>query len=324
MFTSIMFLSGVLLAQPGGGADAALAAKVGALVSRLDADSKADRDAAEQDLTRLGPPILALLPKSVDPSKPETKERLARVRQKLELADAASTVDASRFRFELVGVEASTQSLRVRVKLAWKLQIAPIMFLERMADVRATDGQGKPLAVESPDAVEEIPAPPKAIAAPLEIRLAAPPRDTKKIAKLQGTITAIVSGRIETFEFKSLPDAKNAKKRVAGVSVTLQEVRQSGPLWEVHLLVRYDQTHGALASHRSGWIFANPAMLEGPDGKSLVYERYETSRQTDNEVGVVYFFKPPRPIGDYAFVYKTPGLILSLPLRYEFEGIKLP
>jgi hypothetical protein len=79
---------------------ALLQRRVEQLVRQLDADDRSIRDAAEQDLQRLGVEVLPLLP-PVDSGMPaETQERLARVRQTLERAAAIRSIEASRLTLE--------------------------------------------------------------------------------------------------------------------------------------------------------------------------------------------------------------------------------
>ena len=82
---------------------------------------------------------------------------------------------------------------------------------------------------------------------------------------------AMIPGRIETFRFTKLAGAKDVQQRIAGVTVTLEEVRKNNEAWEVRMLVRFDDAGDALASHRT-WIFSNEAYLEGPDGKPIAYD----------------------------------------------------
>lgn len=66
------------------------------LVRQLDAQQLARRDAAEEELLKMGPEILDLLPAGPSVSQPEVKERLARVRQKLQDAQARAVLEPSR------------------------------------------------------------------------------------------------------------------------------------------------------------------------------------------------------------------------------------
>ena len=40
--------------------------------------------------------------------------------------------------------------------------------------------------------------------------------------------------------------------------------------------------------------------------------------------GLGYVFRPERPLSEYTFVYKTAGVILSRPFKYQLRNIKLP
>jgi CheY-like chemotaxis protein len=66
-----------------------LEAQVKQLVRQLDADQLTQRDEAEQALTKLGPDAISLLPPVSDRTPAEVAQRLARVRQALERAEAA-------------------------------------------------------------------------------------------------------------------------------------------------------------------------------------------------------------------------------------------
>ena len=113
------------------------------------------------------------------------------------------------------------------------------------------------------------------------------------------------------------------EKRLAGVTVTLEQVRKNNEAWEVFVRARFDDAGDALASHR-GWIFRNEAYLEGPDGKPIAYDTMETTLQTKNEVGVSYIFVLDKPPANMKFVYKTPGAILGTNVEYEIRNLDLP
>ena len=87
--------------------------------------------------------------------------------------------------------------------------------------------------------------------------------------------------------------------------------------------MRFDDAGDALASHRQ-WIFDNPAYLEGPDGKPIAYDSFETTAQGKNELGLAYLFSTDRPLDELTFVYKTPGTIITSSFPYELKDIKLP
>ncbi len=234
------------------------------------------------------------------------------------------------FRFEAVRIvarrdlgEADGQSLVVTLEAAWEPRLKIICLLHRMAGVRAVDERGDPLPVADRDAQPEVPAGGEVPAAKLEIPLRLPPREVRRIARLRGKLLATVAGKTETFRFARLGEAKNVEQRIAGVTVILEEVRKIGQAWEVRIRSRFDDAGDALASHRQ-WVFSNEARLEGPDKKPIVYDTFETTAQSKNEIGLAYRFNTSRPLAELVFVYKTPGMIVAREFEYELKEIKLP
>jgi hypothetical protein len=238
---------------------------------------------------------------------------------------------AGPFRMEVTTISAqrdlrnpANRVLRLDLEVAWEPRLRPIAFRHRLADVAAIDDRGKPLAVWTPQADLEVPVEPGPIAKVLSIPLVLPPREVRTIARLHGTLHALVPGKTESFRFEGLGQGASVEKRIAGVTVLMEPVRKGQKGWEVPILVRFDRTQGALASHRN-WIFANPAFLEHRDGKRIAPEPLpETTQRDATEVGVRYTFSLDGPIKDYAFVYQTPTIVFWAPLEYEVKDIPLP
>jgi hypothetical protein len=107
------------------------------------------------------------------------------------------------------------------------------------------------------------------------------------------------------------------------VSVVVDQVRKNNEVWEVRMRVVFDKAAGALESHL-GWIFNNEAYLENPAGEQVQYATLETTRQTENEVGVAYLFDVPEGLKGHTFVYKTPVAIVNMPVEYELKDLELP
>jgi hypothetical protein len=261
--------------------------------------------------------------------------------------------------------QADSRSLVVTLEAAWEPRLRIISLRQRMAEVQAVDERGGRLPVVDPAAQPELSVGSETTAVKLDLPLMPPPRDVRQIASLKGNLLATILGRIETFRFGELADAKNVQQRIAGVTVTLEQVRsmtsplllgegqglraasgESGPHpnplpkgegtkaesplpkgegtgWEVRMTVRFDDAGDALASHRQ-WVFSNEAHLEGPDGKPIAYDGYETTAQGKNELGLAYVFRTDRPLGELTFVYKTPGTIVTRAFDYELKNLELP
>jgi hypothetical protein len=214
-------------------------------------------------------------------------------------------------------------SLKIELEIGWEPRLTPISLKQRLADVEAVDDRSAPLAVESRDATLEILVPRGPIGRRVLLPMALPPRDVRKISRLRGTLTALVPGRVETFRFQDLSRAKRVAKRMAAVSVTLEGATRVGKLLEVQLLVHFDRAGDALASHRT-WIFNNPVCLQRSDGKTIPPDSANPTRQTADEVGISITFPVEGSSGDYTLVYRTPTMIFTVPLEYEFHDIPLP
>jgi hypothetical protein len=214
------------------------------------------------------------------------------------------------------------ESLRLVLAVSWEPRLKPISLKQRMTDLKVLDENANPLAVDDRQAELEVPAGDQS-SVELILPLKLPPRKVQRIASLKGKLMAMLPGRVETFTFDKLKEAKNVENRIAGVTVTLEQVRKNNEVWEVRMRVRFDEAGDALESHR-GWIFNNEAYLEGPDGKPIPYDNLEVTGQTENEVGVGYGFSLDGPLEKHSFVYKTPGVIVATSFDYEIKDVKLP
>jgi hypothetical protein len=245
------------------------------------------------------------------------------------------------FRFEPIAViarrdprEADGGTLTVTLEAAWEPRLRIITLLWPMADVRAVDEHGNLLPVTDRDAKPETSVTAEMSAVKFNLSLQLPPRQALKqvqrIASLHGKLLATLPGKTETFRFDRLADARNIERRIAGVTVTLDSVRNAVPgdgakgrVWDVRIRVQFDDAGDALASHRQ-WIFGNPAYLEGSDRKPIAYDTYETVAQSRNALEIAYRFQTDRPLDALSFVYKTPGSIITTSYNYELKDIALP
>ncbi len=213
--------------------------------------------------------------------------------------------------------------LQLTAEIAWEPRVRPITLEQPMADIAASDEAGSALAVDDPEATLEVPTEGDQIATNLTYSFRAPVRGVERIASLNGTLGALIPGKVAAFRFDRLLEAAGARQRIGGATVTLEHVRRSGQLWEVGIRVRFDDAAGALQSHR-GWIFNNPAYLETPDGERIAYARFDTTRQAANEVGMAYLFELDGPPEELRFVYETPVVVLDVELPFELKDIPLP
>jgi hypothetical protein len=217
---------------------------------------------------------------------------------------------------------AEDRRLQLTLEVAWEPRLDPITIQQRLSDIQAVDDAGKVIELETNDSVLEPQILPGDLTTELLIPLKLPDRSVKQIASLKGKFTAMVPGRVETFRFTDLA-ARGAEQRKAGVAVILDQVRRNNEIWEIRVLVRFDKAAGALESHR-GWVFNNEAYLETKDGQRINYDGFETTRQTEQDVGMAYYFDLEKGPQGLTFVYKTPSIVTQLPLEFEITNLPLP
>ncbi|MGE0534295.1 MAG: hypothetical protein AB7O68_04925 [Pirellulales bacterium] len=213
-------------------------------------------------------------------------------------------------------------SVQLRLAIAWEPRMKPLALWLPLESITGHDNQGNAITAGEPGSLEA-PANPSTTAVELMVPLSPPPREAAKIETLKGSLTALVPGRVETFTFGNLEKARDIEQRRAGAVVVLEQVRKNNALWELRVRVRYDETGQALESHR-GWVFENEAYLLTPEGQRRVPDAYETTRHSEQEIGIAYLFEVPDGLAGMKFVYETPTVFLKLPVEFELGDLELP
>jgi hypothetical protein len=210
--------------------------------------------------------------------------------------------------------------LKLTMQIAWEPRLRPIALQLPMGQIHATDDRGEPIAVENPEGQLEQGGTSTGTAVEMEVPLADPPRAARAIASIKGTIRALLPSRIETFEFTG--QTKSRQQR-AGATVALDEVLHEGATWQVRVRVHYDHAGNALESFRS-WVFNNEAYMVGPDNRRIKPTGSEQTLHAKDEIGLAYKFELPNGPGGLKFIYKTPALLTTVPLKFEFKDLPLP
>jgi hypothetical protein len=215
-------------------------------------------------------------------------------------------------------------AVRLTVDAVWEPRVRPIVLEVPLADLTAVDENGSPIAINTSEGTLEVPVEASGTAAEIDFPLEAPSRGIKKIASLKGKLTAVMLGKIETFEFVDIDKAKSAEQERGGVTVILENCRKNGDIYDVSMRVRFDRAANALESHR-GWIYDNESYLVSGKGQRFENAGLEATLVDVNEVGVAYKFNLE---GDtptsYKLVYKTPAAIIRVPVTFEIKDIELP
>jgi hypothetical protein len=214
-------------------------------------------------------------------------------------------------------------SLKVSLEISWEPRLHPISIRQRLDRLQARDNQGSAIRV---DGEGELPAlvHQGSSGVELELPFVAPPRSIESIETLTGTVDVLLPGKMESFEFGGLADAKKTQQQRHHAVVTLDGVRKVNEVWEVRVRVSYQESTGAFDSHLVSWILNNEAYFIDSKGERVENGGFETTSRTENEIGVAYFFDVAGGLGDYKFVYKTPSTIYQLPVKYTLKALQLP
>ena len=239
------------------------------------------------------------------------------------------------FRLEPSKIEATRDlkasmmhSVKLTADAAWEPRVRPIVLEVPLADVAAKDEMGTAIAIDQTEGTLEVPVEGTNAGVEIEFPLTAPARSVKSVASIKGRITAVVLGKIETFEFADIDkveQAKSAELERGGVTVVVESCRRNGDIYDVSMRVRFDRAANALESHR-GWIYNNECYMLDSKLTRIENAGLEANLLANNEVGLSYKFDigdNVKPTG-YRFVYRTPAAIIKIPVDFELKGIDLP
>ena len=237
---------------------------------------------------------------------------------------------AGPFRVEAVNIVAQRnlrnpgqQSSRLELEVAWEPRLRPIVLTQSVQDVKLTGDDGQPIAATSRQAVLDVEVQPGNHATELVIPFELPQRSVQRIDSLQGEISALVPGRVVDFKFKDL-DKGSQEEQQGGVKVHVDRVHKNHGLWEVHMRLEVLSEEAGLESHR-GWVFQNITYLIDKAGNEIDHAGMETTIQTEQEVGLAYFFEiPDGDISSCTWVYRTPAAIVRVPVKYVLRDLPLP
>ncbi|MEX0977736.1 MAG: hypothetical protein WDZ48_02730 [Pirellulales bacterium] len=249
---------------------------------------------------------------------------------------AAKASYAGMFRLEPLRFEAQRDlgneelgGLRFFMEVSWEPRLQPFAILQPLADVSAVGDSRESIVPASRQAEPETLIRQGFSTTQLEIPFVLPKRGTEKIDVLKGKLLALVPGPLVDFRFDQLPlsrgnaRAKAVEQRQGGTLVTLDEVRKNNDAWAVNLRIRFEAPSRALESHR-GWILENQAFFQDSKGNRIQPGGLEQTMHTKDEIGINYIFDLPGGPQDLTFVYRTPLVVLELPLEYEFRDLRLP
>lgn len=261
----------------------------------------------------------------------ETNALVLRAKTDDEVGRVESATYSGVFRFEPIRLESrrdlrnpGVNGLRLTYSVSWEPRVKPIALRQALDSIAITSQGGDAPEVDTARGALNASAESGVSAVEIILPISLPSRDVKQIDSLKGNLTAMVPGSVQTFTFDQLEgNPRDVEIRNAGVTVTLEQVRKNVELYDVYVRISYDDASNALESHR-GWIFNNEAYIVDANGERVTNVGLRGTGKRKNEAGVSYLFPLKDGLKGCKFVYKTPALILNLPVEYELKNIQLP
>lgn len=224
------------------------------------------------------------------------------------------------------GIRNPDQSgLSIDLEISWEPRLRPIGLSMRSEDLKAVCDDGRPTPVVSGDIVFDVEVQGDSRATDVVASLQLPARTSQKLATVEGRMTALVPGRLAELKFDNLTAAKDVTKRAGEVAVTIERVTKNQALWEIYMRLKVEGSDAGL-SVDGGWVFQNTAKLVDKKGDALDNAGFETTMQSEDEIGFAFFYELPegRDLKDYDWVYRTPASVVSVPVDFKLENVPLP
>ena len=268
---------------------------------------------------------------TVDPLGGQAGTLVLRARPETQGKRATRAVYAGPFRLEPIRLSArrdlqddSVSALGVTFSVAWEPRLKPISLRLALQDLVLKDDleqtlppTGNQAGVLTPLIESDF------TGTDLELRVALPDRRARQIRSLSGTFTAVIPGATHEFTFSDLAQTREVEQRHAGVVVVYEGLRKNGDLYDLRVRLRFDQAAGALQSHL-GWISTNEAFIRTANNEQLNNLGMTQRTRQENEVGFSYLFDLPGGPTGCRFVYKTPSLLIQVPITFEMRDLPLP
>jgi hypothetical protein len=245
-------------------------------------------------------------------------------------AEAPKAVTSGPFRINMVSAQSTLPfasrlggQLDLSLLVSWEPRLKPVYMQIPMASMQATTDTEKTLAAPNPQAYPEIPLNAGGCNAQIDVQLARPDRDAKRLTKLSGEFAIAVPGEKHKFIFKKFGNGARQSEKFQEVSVTLEGARKNGAVFEMRVLVEFGNAAGALDSFR-GWVLSNEAYLLDPKQRRLENVGLQTYSVTSDSVGIAYLFQINGNPDEFQLVYESPAAMSKQTVKYQLENIDLP
>ncbi len=229
-------------------------------------------------------------------------------------------------------LETDARTCTASIEVAWEPHLLPILLETRPRSLLVRDDAGRPLPI---GAVTSSLAPVDGrISLPFDIALPNVDRTVKRLSRLEGEFYAVAPTKMLTFSFAPLDqlrgvDAADPLRQSIqeGVQCRVSKVAVEDDHWSVEITLDYPEGNVKLDSYQS-WVVNNEMYLEGKDGARFPSDSYLLEESTPRHAVLTYHFtdkeKMKRGPGEWKIVYRTPALVVKVPVPFAFTDVPLP
>ncbi len=213
--------------------------------------------------------------------------------------------------------------LNISLQVAWEPRLKPIFLQLPMDKMKATVAGSDELSTSTPGSNPEIPVNSEGSAVQIDLQFPRPPRSAEKIDKLTGEFEIAVPSEKHKYVFEKFGNGKRQTEKFGEVTVTLENSRNNGSVYEMRILTEFAAAQGALDSYRA-WIVSNRAYLLDAKQNRLENVGLSTYSMSGDSVGVAFLFQINSDPNDYTLVYESPAVISRQSVKFELKDIDLP
>ena len=159
-----------------------------------------------------------------------------------------------------------------------------------------------------------------------EVTLPPVARSVGKLSLVEGELYAVAPTKMLTFTFDSLEKGQNQTQE--NVVCRISNVVTEEDHWSIEITLDYPEGNVKLDSYQS-WVVNNEIHLESKDGGDrFPSSSYFLEESTPRHAVLTYNFndkeKMKRGLAAWKLVYRTPALVVKVPIAFSFKDVPLP
>jgi hypothetical protein len=221
-------------------------------------------------------------------------------------------------------------------EVAWVPNLLPLFLETQPQGLRMLDDRGKPVAV--PAGGSSLGEAEGKTSLTFDVTLPALPRSAQRIGLVEGKLSAVAPSKMLTFRFdnlarlaKAAPGSAARRQTQEATRCRIEKITVARDRWSVRVAVEMPEGSKPLESFQAtSWLANNAMWLASADGKRrLPSGSYVVESCSARRAVLTYNFldsakrKRGRP-EDWNVVYRTPALIVDIPIAFRFQDIPLP